>query len=111
MLTANYLPAGYCFYSRGRFKDEAQAQRAELDIIARYDLAISKHVRHDRKERGLANVQLLRYRLFYVILATEGEHRFFRREGDIRDARDVPIYFESYTVSQRRGHSCVRLSP
>jgi hypothetical protein len=74
MVTANYLPKGCVYYSHGYFRDEAQARRAELNIVCRYDLAISKNRRYRRRLAGLANVQFLRYRLGYLFLATEGTH-------------------------------------
>src|SRR4051794_13323559 len=99
MLTANYLPNEYFFYSYGHFRDEEHARRIELDIICRYDLALSKDQRYRRKQKGLSNLQFIRYRRFYLFLATPGEHPFFARQADLRDFRREPLHFVGYTVS------------
>src|SRR5262245_14294832 len=111
MLSANYLPNDYFYYSYGHFMSEAHARRVEPDIICRYELALSKNQRWRRKENGLANVQFLRYRLFYLFVATLGTHPWHLKQADRRDFRRQPLHFHGYTVSYRGGHSCVRLSP
>jgi hypothetical protein len=54
-------------------------------------------------------VQYLRYLSWYLILATEGEHAFFKREVEIKDVRRVPIKFEGHSVRYVKGHSSVRI--
>ena len=111
MLTANYLPSEYLRYSHGHFKDEGHARRTELEIICRYDLALSKDQRYRRKKSGRSNLQFLRYRRFFLFVATPGDHGFHLRHADLRDFRRQPLHFEGYTVSYRAAHSCVRLAP
>ena len=111
VLCANYLPRGCVFYVEGRLKSHMDARVIDADIIGRYEIAISKHARCWRKSQGMAVVHLLRYRLFFLLLASAGRHRFFEREANIKDARDSPVHFGDYTVSSLGGHSCVRLAP
>jgi hypothetical protein len=111
VLCANYLPASCVFYSQGLLKPHMNVSAIDADIIARYEIAISKHARCWRKRQGIAAVHLLRYRLFYLILASEGRHCFFERETNIKDARTSPIHLGDYAVSVQDGHSCVRLAP
>src|SRR5512135_2227244 len=87
------------------------AAAIDAKMIARYEIAISKHARCWRKKQGRAAVHLLRYRLFYLLLASEGRHCFYEHEANIKDARVTPIHFADYDVSVQDGQSCVRLAP
>ena len=111
VLTANYLPAGCVLFTHGLLKPHMNASAIDADIIARYDIAISKSARYWRKRQGTSAVHLLRYRLFYLILASEGRHSFFEREVNIKNARKHPIQFGDYYITFTNGHSSVRLSP
>jgi hypothetical protein len=111
VLTANYLPAGCVFYTKGLLKPHMDATAIDAKMIARYEIAISKHARCWRKKHGQAAVHLLRYRLFYLLLASAGRHGFYEHEVNIKDARSAPIHFGHYYVTFTGGHSCVRLSP
>src|SRR5512135_3509189 len=66
------------------------AAAIDAKMIARYEIAISKHARCWRKKQGRAAVHLLRYRLFYLLLASEGRHCFYEHEANIKDARVTP---------------------
>ncbi len=111
VLTANYLPAGCVFYTQGLLKPHMDVTAIDAKMIARYEIAISKYARCWRRKHGQAAVHLLRYRLFYVLLASEGRHCFYEHEANIKDARVTPIHFADYHVSVQDGHSCVRLAP
>ena len=54
-------------------------------------------------------MQHIRYRDFFVLLATEGRHRFFEEEKGMKDVRLVPISVGGYSVSQRGGRPHVRI--
>ena len=59
-------------------------------------------------------MQYLRFQRFFVLLATEGEHRFYLDEPFIFDIRKRPIRFAGYSVSCRKGmdgkwHPLVRI--
>ena len=71
---------------------------------------ISKWVRARRKRTGAASVQYLRFRRYFVLLATYGRHRFFDEEGaNVRDVRRTPIRVGGYSVSYRGGRPHVRI--
>ena len=54
-------------------------------------------------KRGLANMQYIRYRNWFLLLVTEGHHPFKQQERNrIRDCRRYPIKFEGYSISYRR---------
>jgi len=82
----------------------------DAKLIAKYGISLSRWARARRKKAGIANLQYIRYRRFFVLLATHGKHRFFEEEADrIHDARKRPITFWGFSVSYRQGHPHVRI--
>ena len=115
-LAVSYIANGYYFYVMGRIPDDKDAASIDQKIIQQYGIDVSKWTRARRKKEGLANVQYLRYRSFFVILATRGQHPFFAAEARrIRDVREHPIYFMGYSIGcrpRRHGfgyHASVRI--
>jgi len=109
-LAVAYVGRGYFFYVTGKIPDRKDPQDVDRRIIEKYGVAIGKTGRSRRKAAGLANIQYLRYRRAFVLLATPGKHLFFEEERKlIRDVREVPIKFSGYAVSYRAGHPHVRI--
>jgi hypothetical protein len=121
-VAVSYLRHGYWFYVTGRIKPGKDPLALDRKLIDKYQIAISERQRSDRRRRGLANMQYIRYRDWFVLLATEGHHRFKQEErNQIQDCRRVPIKFEGYSLSYRRSgltpkggaspkwHACVRI--
>ncbi|MHC4880748.1 MAG: hypothetical protein ACYTGL_30205 [Planctomycetota bacterium] len=99
-----YLRHGYWFYVTGRIPDRKNPEDVDRKLIEKYGIAVSESTRARRKRLGQANLQYLRYRRFFVILATHGTHRFFDDEAEsIRDIRRIPLQFHGYSISYRRG--------
>lgn len=104
MLAANYLPHGYWFFVQGFVPDGKDPRLTDEKLLTKYRIRISRDQRARRKRAGLANLHYLRYRQYFVLLATKGHHPFFAEEAKrIRDARQCPILFEGYSLSVRRG--------
>ena len=58
----------------------------------------------------MANLQYIRHRDFFVILASEGEHIFKQREvSRLQDVRRKGIEHGGYLISFRNGHVQVRI--
>lgn len=121
-VAVSYLRHGYWFYVTGRVKPGKDPEAIDRKLVGKYQIDVSERERCRRKSRGLANLQYIRYRNWFVILATEGHHPFKQHERDqIRDCRRVPIRFEGYSISYRRSgvtpvgggppkwHACVRI--
>jgi hypothetical protein len=121
-VAVSYLRHGYWFYVSGRVKPGKDPASLDVKLIAKYDVAISERERADRKRRGLANMQYIRFQSWFLLLATEGHHLFKHQERkQIRDCRRHPIKFEGYSISYRRSpitpkgggepkwHACVRV--
>lgn len=109
-LAVGYVGRGYYFYVVGEVPEGKDPHRIDEKLIQKYGVAISKSARARRKALGYANVQYIRYRGTFVLLATPGKHEFFLEEaGQFRDAREVPIKLFSYSISYRAGHPHVRI--
>ncbi|MCC7335383.1 MAG: hypothetical protein IT422_09810, partial [Pirellulaceae bacterium] len=91
-------------------------------LIAKYEIDITERQRAHRKQRGLANMQYIRFDRWFLLLITDGHHPFKHQEkSQIRDCRRHPIKFAGYSISYRRSgltpkggsapkwHSCVRI--
>lgn len=99
-----YLRHGYWFYVAGNVPAGKDARAIDEKLIAKYGIGVSEATRARRKKLGQANLQYLRFERSFVILATQGQHRFFEEERDaIRDFRKVPLKFAGYSISYRRG--------
>jgi hypothetical protein len=109
-LAVSYIKNHYWFYVMGHIREGRDPRPIDAAIIGKYGIAMSKASRYRRKRAGTANLQYLRFRDTYLILATHGVHAFHTAEkGAIRDAREVPIKFHGYAVSYRGGHAHVRI--
>lgn len=109
-LAVGYIGRGYFFYVTGRVPGGKDPRRIDEKLIEKYGVAKSKAARSRRKSLGFANVQYLRYREVFILLATPGKHEFFLEEaGQVKDAREVPVKLFGYAVSFRSGHPHVRI--
>jgi hypothetical protein len=109
-LAVGYVARGYHFYVVGRVPEGKDPRLLDEKLVAKYGILASKGARARRKALGYANVQYLRYKNWFVLLATPGKHEFFiLEEGQIQDAREIPIKLFGYAVSYRNGHPHVRI--
>jgi hypothetical protein len=105
-LAVAYVARGYVFYVAGEIPASKDARRVDEKLVGRYGIDISQWARARRKRAGLANVQYLRHGLFFVLLATHGEHPFFTAEGaNVRDVRRRSIKYAGYAVASAAGTS------
>ena len=127
-VTLSYLRHGYFYYVTGALKPQQNPEEIDAHIIEKYDIKKCWRFRASQKAAGLANLQYIRHENFYLIMATEGEHRFKQHERkSLRHVRDVPILvpiaakprqtkmkkkknhlnsvrvFEGYKISYKRG--------
>lgn len=109
-LAVSYVSHGYYFYVAGSVPEHKDPHAVDRKLIDRYGIAISKWTRSRRKRVGDASLQYIRYRRFFLLLATHGKSRFFDEEQQsIRDCRRVPIKCFGYAVSSKNGHAHVRI--
>lgn len=99
-----YLRHGYWFYVSGLIPAGKDPQAVDQKIIEKYGIAVSESTRVRRKRLGQANLQYLRHGHRFVIMATRGQHQFFKAEqNSIHDIRHCPIRYGGYSISYRRG--------
>ena len=123
-VAVSYLRHGYWWYVSGRIPGPKPPELIDQKLLDKYGIGLTERQRAYRKSRGLANLQYIRYRGWFLLLATEGHHPFKQQEHlQIRDCRRHPIRFEGYSLSYRRGgatpkgggepkwHACVRIEP
>lgn len=119
-----YLRHGYWWYVTGRIPKGKDRESVDRKLIAKYEIDQSDRQRAYRKQRGLANMQYIRYADWFLLLVTDGQHPFKQQERNrILDCRRHPIKFEGYSISYRRAgvtptgggdpkwHACVRIDP
>ena len=125
-LAVAYVARGYFFYVTGHVPARMTVAEHDRRLLTKFDVSMSKWSRYRRRKRRgvdgrpLANVQYLRHRKFWVLLATPGNHRFFtehqrqdaqhRVEPQYNDVRELPICYGGYSVSWR-GRTTIRISP
>jgi len=128
-VTLSYLRHGYFHYVTGSLRPKQTPEAMDESILEKYAIRKCWRYRADQKARGFANLQYIRHGDFYVIMATEGEHRFKKWERHhLRDIRKTPLHvpissaprefpknrkkqnfkeelrtFEGYEVAYRRG--------
>jgi hypothetical protein len=98
-----YLRHGYWFYVTGRINSNKDPTSLYEKLIDKYGIDINERERADRKRRGLANMQYIRYQTWFLLMATQGHHLFKQQERrQIRDCRRHQIKFEGFSISYRR---------
>lgn len=104
ILASNYLPHGYWFYVTGSVPPGKCFDAIDAKLVDKYGIGLSRQQRARRKQLGAANLHYVRYRDFFVILATHGKHPFFAAEQEsVRDIRKHPLQFQGYSLTVRRG--------
>ena len=125
-LAVGYVARRYFFYVSGRVPERLTSVEHDQRILEKFGVARSKWSRYRRTKRSgpnglpLANVQYLRYRDFWALLATAGFHRFFEEHERIGndgvsrlrqfyDVRETPIAYGGYSIGHN-GKASVRIS-
>jgi hypothetical protein len=109
-VAVSYVSKGYWFYVSGIVPEGKDPRAVAEKLIGKYGIAVSKFVRARRKVSGGANLQFVLHGRIFLLLATQGTHRFFEEERTrIRDCREAPIKFASYSIGFRGGHVQVRI--
>lgn len=104
-IASNLLPHGYWFYVTGRIPEGRSGESIDEKLMGKYGVRLSRQQRARRKLAGRANIHYVRLGRFWVLLATHGEHEFFREEGTaVRDIRHVPLQVGGYSLTVRKGN-------
>jgi hypothetical protein len=109
-LAVCYVGRGYWHYVTGQIPAGKDPRAIDAKLISRYGIDVTKWTRARRKQQGRASMQYLRFGDFFVLLATDGVHRFFAEESAIRDARTSPVVFGGYSIGIRGRRVHVRIA-
>ncbi|MDX1964974.1 MAG: hypothetical protein SFX18_17635 [Pirellulales bacterium] len=104
-VATHLLPKGYYFFVQGTLPEGKNPVALDVKLLAKYDIAKSEGARRWRKQQGLGNVQYVRYKNHWVLLATHGDHAIREGEGkNLKDARRAPLRIGDYAVYVKRGN-------
>lgn len=104
-VATHLLPKGYFFFVQGALAEGKDPATLDGKLLAKYDVAKSEGARRWRKQQGLGNVQYVRYRNHWLLLATLGDHPIREGEGkNLKDVRRVPLRIGDYAVYVKRGN-------
>jgi hypothetical protein len=105
------LRHGYVYYVQGLVPEGKDPRATDVKILNKYDVVQSESKRARRKQRGLANLQYLRFERTFVLMATEGAHFLFDKEKkNLRDIRQLPITIDGYSIYLKQGDFKKKLS-
>lgn len=104
-VATHLLPKGYYFFVQGILPEGKNPQALDEKLLSRYDVVKTEGARRWRKSQGLGNVQYVRFKRSWILLATHGHHAIRAGEGDnLNDVRRVPIRIGDYALYVRRGN-------
>jgi hypothetical protein len=98
------LRHGYVHYVQGQVPEGKDPRAIDQKLLAKYEVDQNEWTRARRKQRGLANLQYLRFERTWVLMATEGQHPMKTEErSQLRDVREAPIQIAGYSIYLKRG--------
>ena len=105
-LAVCYVGRGYFYYVTGSIPQHKDARAVDRKLISGYGITAKKWKRAARKAAGLSNLQYIRFRSFFVLLSSEGQHQAFweREKESFRDVRRSAIKYGGYQIGFRGGH-------
>lgn len=106
------LRHGYYYYVQGQVTGDKDPRAIDKKLLEKYGVVQSEWSRSRRKERGLANLQYLRFDQTWVLMATDGFHPMKSAEqSQLRDVREAPIQIAGYSIYVKRGDFKKKLFP
>jgi len=104
-VATHLLPKGYYFFVQGTLPEGKDPAALDAKFLSKYDVSKSEGARRWRKSQGLGNVQYVRFKGSWILLATHGDHPIREGEGtNLRDVRRVPIRISDYALYVKRGN-------
>lgn len=94
-----YVASGHYFYVTGMVPERKDPAKVDRKLIDLYGIDRPKWDRARRRLGDQAGMHYLRYRRFFVLLATHGRHRFFEEhEKNICDIRRTALRVRGYSI-------------
>lgn len=111
-VATHLLPKGYYFFVQGLVPEGKDPAVLDAKLLAKYDVAKTEGARRWRKSQGLGNVQYVRFKSAWILIATHGDHAIREGEGgNLQDVRRVPIRIGDYSLYVKRGNYLKKKSP
>lgn len=104
-VVSSYVARGYRFHVSGRVPEGKDPRDIDEKLLSLYDIRKTRSQRYRAKQAGKANLQYIRFENDWLMLATQGKHRWRELEAkNIRDcSRDQPIVFQGYSIRLKAG--------
>lgn len=100
---ANLVAKGYRYYITAEIPARKDVAAVDAKLINFYKLDLTKSARYRRKLAGRANVAYLRHGRKFVLICTDGLHRFHDENAHALDIRREPIRFHGYSIGSGKG--------
>jgi hypothetical protein len=111
-VATNLLRHGYVHYVQGEVREGKDPRSLDRKLLDKYGVVQNEWQRARRKERGLANLQYLRFERTWVLMATEGSHPMKSEEREnLKDIRESPLQIGGYSIWYRKGDFKKKSSP
>lgn len=108
-VATSYVNRGYRFYVPIQIPDAKDPRLVDEKMLDIYDIRMDSGKRFRRKQKGLANVQYIRFGHFALLLATHGKHKFFEREKEkFRDCSREAMVALGYGIRFAQGGYLLR---
>ncbi len=105
----NYARYGYHWYAVREIPEGKDLGEVDRKILAAYGVTYQLR-RKRRRTEGWANVAYVRYRRWFVLMGTTGQHESFTRICR-KHLLEEPLYFGGYIVALYGGEVMVLVSP
>ncbi len=101
---------GYTEYALREIPEGKDREAVARELVKHYRITRCRTTRAGRKKEGKANVTLVMYRKWFVLLATKGAHETFSRIVR-RDLHSSPLHFMGYSVGMKGEMPWVMVAP
>ena len=106
----DYARYGYTEYALREIPEGKDVAKVGQKLCEQYQVTRCRMARSRRKKGGQANVTLVMYRRWFVLLGTRGTHETFSRIVR-RDLRTWPLHFMGYSVGMKGNTPWVMIAP
>lgn len=109
-VTYHYVKYGYCHYAVREIPEGKDLLVIDEKLLRTYGVTYSRMTRLRRKREGLGNVIYIRYRRWFILLGTDGQHEAFSRIVS-RNIQTSPLHFKGYSVGLKGKKPWVMVTP
>lgn len=101
-IAIDYLRYGYFRYVVREIPEGSDCSDIDERILKEYDVTFNRMARKRRRDTGDAVVTYIRYKRFFILLATYGRHEAFDQLA-WRDIREFPLQLWGHSIGEKGG--------